>query len=100
MTNLETLVLSGNKVSNLEFLSNNNKLTYLCLDENPIEDISILSGLSNLKSLSIINCNLTNLNGIEKFTSLRELKAFDNKLDEDQKDYYLEFFTQLEEVEI
>lgn len=100
MTNLNSLILSGNKVSNLAFLSKNNNLIYLNLDENPIEDLSILSELSNLKSLSIENCLLTSLDGIEKFTSLRQLSAIDNKLDEHQKEYYLELLSELEEVEL
>ena len=74
LTNLTSLYLPGNSISNLDFLTNQTQLTSLSLEGNRITDISALAGLTNLSYLNLGWNLITNfdefLSGFASVTSL------------------------------
>ncbi|MBR2880179.1 MAG: leucine-rich repeat domain-containing protein, partial [Oscillospiraceae bacterium] len=66
---LESLGLSGNAITSLNFLADMDSINFLQLSDNKIADLSPLAGLANLKTLYIDN------NLVQDFTPLYSLKA-------------------------
>ena len=67
---LEQLTIIGTTLNNLDFLINNTNLISLSLDDCKLSDISGLQCYSTLKNLNLANNKITNLENISKFTAL------------------------------
>ena len=80
MTNLESLYLYGNQISDISALKNLTKLTHLEIDSNQIIDISALKGLTNLTYLSIGNNQISDISALKDMTNLEELYLCENKI--------------------
>lgn len=77
--NIESLVLDGNNIRDISFLSSlNTNLHGLSLNDNQIEDISVLNGLSDLTHLSIIRNNISDLSPLADLVNLQELLIDEN----------------------
>ena len=70
LTNLTTLELRNNNISDLSPLSGLTNLEQLWLAENTIRDISSLSGLTNLTSLVLENNNISDISPLVENTGL------------------------------
>lgn len=79
---LETVYLGDNQILDISAASSLTDLTHLELDNNPLEDHSImkLAGSPSLESLSIKDCNQSSLSGIESLTSLINIDASNNPI--------------------
>jgi Leucine-rich repeat (LRR) protein len=75
--NLRYLDLSQNKLKDIENLKGT-KLIELLLDDNEIEDVSVLSTLAEIEHLSIKNNKIFDINPLACLTKLRVLLASDN----------------------
>ena len=73
-TNLESLDLSFNAITDITALSGLTKLTRLSLAENPVGDISPLAGLTNLKALNLSNCQAPDYSPLANLDELEFLK--------------------------
>ncbi len=80
LTNLEHLVLHRNLVSDLSPLSGLTKLYHLNLDNNRVSDISPLSSLTNLRELILYDNRITGLSALVGLTSLELLEVRANPL--------------------
>ncbi|HTL59288.1 MAG TPA: leucine-rich repeat domain-containing protein [Candidatus Limnocylindrales bacterium] len=74
---LVTLDLTGNSISNLDFLGNLTQLQSLNLDNNRVTDLSALSSLTNLQSLFLQQNFLVDIGPL---TNLSHLSALDLRL--------------------
>ena len=72
-TNLATLYLGGNSISNVAFLGALSRLTFLNLNHNWIQDVSPLAALTNLTGLDFGYNALTNLAQLSALTNLTSL---------------------------
>lgn len=103
LSNLNDLVevdLTGNKISDISFLSNKSKLKEVVLTNNPIKDLHVLSTLKQMHYLEIEDCNLTNLDGLEKCEALMTLYANGNNFDEELKEKYQAQFAHLRVLQL
>ena len=87
-TNLNTLHLDRNQISNLSPLTGLIGLRALFLYHNPVSDISPLKGLKNLRDLHLTNTPVSDLSPLAKLTTLRTLylgdrPTYPNTLSED-----------------
>ncbi|RKU34485.1 hypothetical protein C6496_20030, partial [Candidatus Poribacteria bacterium] len=87
-TNLNTLHLDRNQISNLSPLTGLIGLRALFLYHNPVSDISPLKGLKNLRDLHLTNTPVFDLSPLAKLTTLRTLylgdrPTYPNTLSED-----------------
>jgi serine/threonine protein kinase len=74
MTNLRSLDLRENKITDCSLFSDLNKLENLCVSDNDITDISSLSKLENLKALDLFdNKLLTDFTAVYQLKKLEEL---------------------------
>ena len=73
-TNLESLDLSGQDISDISPLTELTKLTSLSLAGNPVSDITPLAGLTNLKVLILTNCDAKDYSALANLTTLEFLK--------------------------
>jgi Leucine-rich repeat (LRR) protein len=80
LTNLTELYLDNNKITDISVLSTLTNLTELKLNNNKITDISILSILTNLTELELNNNQITDINGLSTLTNLTKLYLHDNKI--------------------
>ena len=80
MTNLTTLWLSNNQLSDISHLAGLTNLTYLYLHNNPLSDISPLAGLTNLTYLYLYNNPLSDISHLAGLTNLTFLYLFNNQL--------------------
>ncbi len=80
LTRLEDLNLSENGISDLSPLAGLTRLTCLNVHENDISDISALSGLVNMTTLILHLNTITDLSPLSGLTNLRELDASANQL--------------------
>ena len=89
LTNLKSFSISRNSfdgeytvpITNIDALSNLNKLRSLKLMHIQVEDLDALSGLTNLQSLEVsYDRNLTNIDGISNLTNLTWLELTHNSL--------------------
>ena len=80
LTNLTTLSLSGNSISNLTFLTNLTQLTSLTLNNTSVTDFSPLAGLSNLFSLSLYGGSISDLSFLTNLTQLGSLTLYQTRV--------------------
>ena len=80
LTNLMTLVLDQNQISNLSPLSGLTKLVYLSLKGNRVSDISPLSGLKNLGLLYLTSNQISVISTLSVLTNLTTLELGDNQI--------------------
>jgi len=73
-TNLESLDLSFNAITDITALSGLTKLARLSLAENPVTNISPLAELTNLKALSLSNCEAPDYSSLANLVGLEFLK--------------------------
>ncbi|RUT40226.1 hypothetical protein EJP82_25455 [Paenibacillus anaericanus] len=78
--NLESLMLSGLGITNIEPLKNLHKVTFLALDGNQITQIEPLQELSQLEQLVIDSNNIEKLDALAGLTNLTDLLIGDNQL--------------------
>ena len=76
MTNLTTLNLRVNNITDLSPLSGLTKLTWLNVFNNNVSNIDALSGLTNLDTLFISENPITNLSPLRNLTKLKGLYAY------------------------
>jgi hypothetical protein len=81
LTNLRTLDLQANEISDISVLSGLTNLTTLALGRNQISDISALSGLTNIEWLNISNNEIRDISPLSTLSSLTTL-IIDIELDE------------------
>ena len=79
-TNLTSLNLGGNSVSDISSIAGLTKLTRLTLWGNSISDISSVSGLTNLTSLSLWDNNVSDISAVAGLTNLTGLHLGGNKV--------------------
>ena len=77
-SNLTTLSLAGNSISNLSKIQNLPSLGSLTLDSNPLSNLSQLSTLTNLVQLSLVGDSVSNLTFLSNLGGLSLLNLNDN----------------------
>ncbi|MBU1683620.1 right-handed parallel beta-helix repeat-containing protein, partial [Patescibacteria group bacterium] len=76
LTNLTTLDIDGNDISNIDFLNTLTSLSVLEAGANEISDISVLSGLTTLTRLGLSDNNISNTpNGVTQLGGLINLQT-------------------------
>ena len=80
LTSLTELDLSRNQLTDVSFLEGLTSLTELDLSRNQLTDVSFLEGLTSLAKLNLSHNQLTNLTLPESLTSLTELWLWNNRL--------------------
>ncbi|MDR0267838.1 stalk domain-containing protein [Paenibacillus sp.] len=78
--NLESLMLPGLGITNIEPLKNLHKVTFLALNGNQITQIEPLQELSQLEKLVIDSNNIEKLDALAGLTNLTDLLIGDNQL--------------------
>ncbi|MDQ0087584.1 hypothetical protein J2T12_000978 [Paenibacillus anaericanus] len=78
--NLESLMLPGLGITNIEPLKNLHKVTFLALNGNQITHIEPLQELSQLEQLVIDSNNIEKLDALAGLTNLTDLLIGDNQL--------------------
>lgn len=74
LTNLETLEISGENVTDFKWLKNNVNLKNLTVELScNITDLSGLEDLTNLEYLEIYNADITDLSKLKKLTNLKQI---------------------------
>jgi Leucine-rich repeat (LRR) protein len=79
-SNLASLSLTGNSISNLSKIRNLPNLRTLALDSNPIIDFSQIAALTNLTELSLAGNSITNIAFVNNLTSLTLLNLSNNRV--------------------
>ena len=79
-TNLETLQLGGNNISDISLVSGLTNLTWLELNGNTISDISAVSGLTNLTWLKLNGNNISDVTAVSGLTNLTWLELNGNTI--------------------
>lgn len=77
---LEALNISGNRISDLSFLSSLHTLKTLTAEDNLIKDISPLSGLTALTSINLNGNLIRDIAPIASLAELEELSVSNNRL--------------------
>ncbi len=77
---LETLSLDSNRISDISALTGLVELTELNLDNNQISDISALRGLKNLIMLYLINNQISDISALELLVNLERLYLINNQI--------------------
>jgi len=88
-TNLKTLSLSGNQISDISALADLTKLIELDLGWNKINDITVLAGLNRLQYLSIHRNRISSISAITNLMSLKYLNLNGNPLHADSVNVYI-----------
>ncbi|UQZ33409.1 hypothetical protein C2I18_07465 [Paenibacillus sp. PK3_47] len=78
--NLESLMLPGLGITNIEPLKNLHKVTFLALNDNQITQIEPLQALSQLEQLMMDSNNIENLDALSGLTNLTDLLIGHNQL--------------------
>ena len=78
--NLTSLFLEENKIENIEPLRGLTSLTTLYLASNKIENVEQLKGLTSLKTLYLNNNKIENIEPLKGLTSLTDLSLYSNKI--------------------
>ncbi len=79
-TNLNSLNLSKNEISDASLLSELNELRNLELSENKIDDITFLSKLKNIKSIGLDSNNISFVNDISNLNNLMLINLSNNNI--------------------
>ena len=85
LTKLEYLDLYGNQISDISVLRGLTNLTWLKLSFNAISDISVLRELTNLTWLDLHSNNISDISALRSLTNLKELDLRWTKISEDDK---------------
>jgi Leucine-rich repeat (LRR) protein len=80
LTNLETLILNDNKISDITPLVGLTNLKELRLNHNEIADITLLAGLTNLEHLRVKFNEITDITPLAGLTNLKHLQIRGNKI--------------------
>ncbi|MDI9869055.1 COR domain-containing protein, partial [Flectobacillus roseus] len=80
LTNLNSLDLRNNKITDIRFLEKLTNLNSLDLRNNKITDIRFLEKLTNLNSLDLRNNKITDFRFLEKLTNLNSLDLRSNQI--------------------
>ena len=80
LTNLRSLVISGNQITDISSLTNLTNLMRLYLSHNQITDISSLMNLTNLTSLDLNNNQITDISSLANLTKITFLRIFSNQI--------------------
>lgn len=80
MTNLTTLCLSNNQITDLSPLANLTNLTNLRINFNQITDISPLASLTNLQELNVGSNQITNISSVAGLVNLTDFRAHNNRI--------------------
>jgi len=81
LTKLKILNLGNNFIKDISPLKNCKMLSTLWLNANPLINPNVISEIGgNLATLSISNCNITDIKFIENCTKLRTLMMFNNRI--------------------
>ena len=80
LTNLTWLTLGDNSISDISPLAGLANLTYLNLDINTISDISALTGLTNLEELFFSNNSISDISALAGLTNLNNLSFIYNSI--------------------
>lgn len=78
--NIESLMLPGLGITNIEPLKNLHKVTFLALNDNQLTQLEPLQGLSQLEQLIIDSNNIEKLDALAGLTNLTDLLIGKNKL--------------------
>lgn len=78
--NAETLTFPGSDINDISFLNKFYELKYLNLDNNEIDDISPLAGLSGLERLMLSNNDITDISAVENLKNLASLQLNYNNI--------------------
>lgn len=87
-TNIKSLNLNGNNLNNedIEVLKTMQNLEELGISNNEqINQVSQIEGLTNLKGLTLSNSKIKDVSGIEKLTNLEYLEMNENEIDDIEK---------------
>jgi hypothetical protein len=79
-TNVESLHVGGNQISDISALTGLIHLTHLDLTNNPITDIQPLSGLTNLTELWLPSNQISDISALAGLTNLTFLYLADNQI--------------------
>ncbi|TDF94116.1 stalk domain-containing protein [Paenibacillus piri] len=79
-TNLKSLMLPGQGLSDIKPIGELNQLIWLALDGNEIDNLAPVSGLTNLKNLNVNNNRIQSLQPLEKLSILTDLYASNNQI--------------------
>lgn len=79
-TNLQTLWLRFNRLTDISLLSALTNLEHLVLHRNWVSDLSPLSGLTNLYHLNLDDNQISDISPLSSLTNLRELILYDNQV--------------------
>ena len=79
-TNLDTLLLTGNQIANLQPLANLTKLIELYLDFNAITSVEHLKNLTNLNTLILAGNQISDVSPLASLTNLTRLNLSGNQI--------------------
>ena len=79
-TNLDTLLLTGNQIANLQPLANLTKLIELYLDFNAITSVEHLTSLTNLNTLILAGNQISDVSPLASLTNLTRLNLSGNQI--------------------
>ena len=80
LSNLETLVLNNNQVSDMSVVAGLNRLEYLDIHDNQISDISAVSGLSTLHTVILRSNQISDVSPLSGLTNLQHLDLYWNQI--------------------
>lgn len=84
MTNLRSLDLSNNNISDISALGGLTNITYLNLDNNKISDISAIENIKCLETLWLNNNSVSDISVLANMKSLKSLNISGNKISEEK----------------
>ncbi len=82
LTNLQWLDISGNEIEEVEGLGSLTNLLYLGLSGNKIEQVEGLGSLTNLQDLDISENKIEQVEGLGSLTNLQNLDISENKIEQ------------------
>jgi len=82
LSNLKRLYLEYNQISEIKGLENLTKLEYLSLNNNQIYELKGLKNLKYLTRLNLMDNKISELKGLEKIKNLKFLSLYSNPLDD------------------
>ena len=80
LTNLQSLHMTSNSISDISALANLTSLTRLILHSNSISDISPLENLTKLKNLNLMHNSISDISTLESLTALTNLGLSNNSI--------------------
>lgn len=96
LSNLKTLSLKQNLLTDIADIAGLNKLHYLDLGNNEIQDIQVLSGLTNLVELNLTDNKISDLRSLYSLKKLKILNIGGNSIEDI---FALSRLTQLERLD-